>query len=580
MVQKSQTTRESIINRWNTTLVVDDLSLSSDAYRRAYQTFANAFKALDPEAISVDGMATSKPDPSISVSDNTGQADPLKIGSAETTSAKISEGSSQGKTQLLDQSTSTSSSSHTQLIASTSSELLSECIGTNQSEITKADKLEPTDSIQAASQGSDEQIDTEPLPKEMRTYQTPTTSVNMPESTASRHISSHSTSEKTNIALRTAAEYGHTAMIKMLLNKGVDITATDPKLGDTALFIAAKNGKLEALEVICDAILMKDPVGLFALNEKGDTVLHAACANFTSIAVIDHLIAHRAFDVEQAGHNGWRPVHHAAAKNNMPLLEHLFLKYKADLNAGDINGSSPLHLAARNGHIQAMTMLLDHHADISAWNVHKRQAIHSAALEDQKEAVKILLDRGAGIESTQDSVKPMTPIYCAIESKKLETLIFLLEHGADPTANTENDQPIHFAAEFGTEAQILALLAYPAVSLEKASNDAGLGLLPIHEAAWAANMSTMRCLIGLGVEIESRGAEGRTPLHMAASRGKLAAVEYLLEAGADVCKRFCLLSVVLLGAELKGDVLEAVLGAEPCSQIFWETIANSVAGQL
>ncbi|PTB63230.1 ankyrin, partial [Trichoderma citrinoviride] len=73
------------------------------------------------------------------------------------------------------------------------------------------------------------------------------------------------------------------------------------------------------------------------------------------------------------------------------------------------------------------------------------------------------------------------------------------------------------------------------------------GWAPLHLAAWNGNADVMRILVDGGADIELRKIwnqpplfdryrtehSGTTPLHQAASRGHLPAVELLLAAGAD-----------------------------------------------
>jgi ankyrin repeat protein len=50
-------------------------------------------------------------------------------------------------------------------------------------------------------------------------------------------------------------------------------------------------------------------------------------------------------------------LHWAARRNNIPLLK-LLIHYKADVNARDMNGRSPLYVAARMNNVEAVKLLL------------------------------------------------------------------------------------------------------------------------------------------------------------------------------------------------------------------------------
>ena len=49
---------------------------------------------------------------------------------------------------------------------------------------------------------------------------------------------------------------------------------------------------------------------------------------------------------------------HIAAKRNNPELIKLLLKYKADVNAKDMNGRTPLFVAANMNNVNAVSILL------------------------------------------------------------------------------------------------------------------------------------------------------------------------------------------------------------------------------
>ena len=55
----------------------------------------------------------------------------------------------------------------------------------------------------------------------------------------------------------------------------------------------------------------------------------------------------------------------------------------------------------------------------------------------------------------------------------------------------------------------------------------------LHSAAKDGDVTKIESLLSLGFSIDSRDAQGATPLMVAAGHDKLQAVEYLLEKGAD-----------------------------------------------
>lgn len=373
-------------------------------------------------------------------------------------------------------------------------------------------------------------LDTSISPEDVPSYKTPATSVPTQQPTALQpsEITIRVPNEKMDKALLAAAGQGHTEMMKMLIAKGGDLHFDITLEKDTPLCMAALNGKIETLDYICDTILLKDPLGVHRTLKDGDSILHLVCAGLDdAIEMIDHLVTHRGFDIEQPGRLGMRPLHYAAVANNVKLVEHLIVKHKVDVHAVDDGKSTALHTAAYRGYLEAIIVLLNHGADIHAWNTEDDQPIHCAALENHTEAVGLLLDRGAHLEDTDDGKRILTPIYCAIKSGKIETLKLLISRGADPTFGKPEDQPIHFAGDIGTPEQMHVLLTYPGVSISTVSTFKGLNWNAFHHTCWAGNLPAMKCMVELGADISLRDGDS-TPLYICAQRGKLECVDYLL----------------------------------------------------
>ena len=81
-------------------------------------------------------------------------------------------------------------------------------------------------------------------------------------------------------ALIRASEYGHTEIVRLLLDRGADINSQNDS-GDTALIIKSKHGKVDMAEFLLDC--GADPN---IKNIKGDTALMSAARYSNSILVL------------------------------------------------------------------------------------------------------------------------------------------------------------------------------------------------------------------------------------------------------------------------------------------------------
>jgi ankyrin repeat protein len=57
---------------------------------------------------------------------------------------------------------------------------------------------------------------------------------------------------------------------------------------------------------------------------------------------------------------------------------------------------------------------------------------------------------------------------------------------------------------------------------------------PIHLAAWKGNVNVMKFLLAHGADVNSKNGHGWTPLHLAAWTGSTEAVKFLLESRAQI----------------------------------------------
>jgi ankyrin repeat protein len=131
---------------------------------------------------------------------------------------------------------------------------------------------------------------------------------------------------------------------------------------------AARYGDLEGAKVL----LQNNPDLALSKDKDGDTALHYAGFGYESHKnVAELLVAHRA-DVNAKDNNGVTPLLVAAHWGHRDVAE-LLLAHGADVNAKDTDGNTPLHVAAYYSDIHSgckavMELLLANKADVHARN--------------------------------------------------------------------------------------------------------------------------------------------------------------------------------------------------------------------
>ncbi len=154
--------------------------------------------------------------------------------------------------------------------------------------------------------------------------------------------------------------------------------------------------------------------------------------------VID--LINRGMDVNSVDPAGNTLLHVAARNGNVRLLE-ILLKGKANPNARNRVGDSPLMLAAYNGKQPAIDFLLTAGAELNhtGWT-----PLHYAVFAEQAEMVAYLLQKGANVDARAPNEQ--TALMLAAKNGNLAIVKLLLNAKADPAlADQHGDTPLTLA---------------------------------------------------------------------------------------------------------------------------------------
>jgi ankyrin repeat protein len=256
--------------------------------------------------------------------------------------------------------------------------------------------------------------------------------------------------------------------------------------------------------------------------------------------------------LDGAGTDGWRPMHHAAAKGWTRMIAYL-LENKADPNSRTTKEQlTPLQLAAVFGHLAAVKSLLAAGADIDATLEIERcpetvlparerkankatgnwSALDLAVLYDRREIARTLIKAGADVKRSgpvrEHSNSPFTTLQLAIYLQRNDLAMALLEAGAPVGAGSgaEKMSPLCLAVQ-DSPAMVAPLLKAGADPKEAGTSD---GLSPLHFAVWGKNLETAELLIDAGADLNAATADGQTPLNFTYHPE---AVELLVSKGAN-----------------------------------------------
>lgn len=205
------------------------------------------------------------------------------------------------------------------------------------------------------------------------------------------------------------------------------------------------------------------------------------------------------------------------------------------LNEPDENGLTALHIAVDARQKTCVALLIEAGAHRTLSDRQGRSPLDAAlAIREAKgrsEILRLFWDPRQQPAAPDPGGSKLTSLEYWAMRRQAEIVKLLLKLGADPNQpGSTGSVPLADAALKGDVEAVRALLAKGA----RTNVISPAGMQPIHEAALGDNAEVLRELVAAGADKNARSRdESITPLHIAASMGKVKAVEALISLGAD-----------------------------------------------
>jgi len=257
---------------------------------------------------------------------------------------------------------------------------------------------------------------------------------------------------------------------------------------------------------------------------------------------------------------------HITAELGRPELAQYLLDQGADLHKRSTMGHKPIDVAASHGHHNVIEVFLDAGMDVegktpswypppppvpwyqmTGWDIWRwcmgmsdthrpgprmLTPLDFAAMEGQLETMHFLLEHGAQIEGdVLGDARGRTPLYAAAAFNQVEALKWLLEKGADINMRgnggalaiegaiaIDKKEAFHFLIDMGADVNAIGSLDGTA----------------LHEAASVSDIEYLMILLEHGAIVDVRTKRGLTPLHVAADFDEIDNIKLLVEHGADI----------------------------------------------
>jgi ankyrin repeat protein len=296
--------------------------------------------------------------------------------------------------------------------------------------------------------------------------------------------------------LLLAAENGHAAVVRALLDAGAEVNAVDTG-GTTALMLAAAAGHADALRFLLqrgaeanarDRVMERTALMFAAGKNRAQAieVLTAAGATAAATSKVVNLS-------ELSQGRGRRPGAPNAAPQR-PQVPGVDRPYIFNELVGSTGGLTALHFAAREGYVDAVGALVAAGADVNQVSAgDKTSALLITVINGHFDTAQWLIEKGADV--TLASAGGVTPLYAALNvqwapksmypqprahlQQRLTYLDFmklLLAKGADPNV------------------RLLKKVWYSGYNTDMSGVDEA-GATPFWRAAYASDIEAMRLLV-------------------------------------------------------------------------------------
>ena len=365
----------------------------------------------------------------------------------------------------------------------------------------------------------------------------------------------NATNKKNVTALMIASRRGNIDAVNELLSAGADPTIED-RLGATWIHHAVGEGcSKKFLQAIID-----HGADVNTTNKKNVTALMTACRIGNADAI--NILINAGADPNSADVYGRTWIHHAISANSKESLQAV-IDNGADVNATNKSNVTALMMACRLGNTDAINILLNAGVDPNSADVYGRTWIHHAILADSKELLKVVIEKGADLNATNK--KNVTALMIACQRRNIDAVNELMNAGADPTIEDGLGATwIHHAVGEGCSKEFLQAIIdhgadvnatnkknVTALMLACTKGNAGAinillnagadpniadnnGYTCLHYAADRdCSKETFQAIIAHGADVNARNKNNTATLMTACKKGNTAAINILMNAGAD-----------------------------------------------
>jgi ankyrin repeat protein len=329
--------------------------------------------------------------------------------------------------------------------------------------------------------------------------------------------------KKAQEALIAAAKQGDVGQVRAQLKAGADVNARDGAQR-TALLLAVRSGPRAVVRALIDA-----GAGLDARDQDGRTALMEAARRKEAVFALDIVAA--GADVNVADHDGWTALMFATKEGTLAAARAIIRSPKQSTLDALAKETSALSLAAERGRHALVRDLIEAGAGVRKPEIGGR-ALQLAAQGNYVDVVRTLMEAKAPLGFSVWENEPS--LHAAAARGQWLVVEALLEAGLEPDQVDRNGQTALMKAAASGHDKVVASLLRLGASPDLADRDGWTSLMHAAAHPSSGSVPAIRDLVRTGAAVNRRaGANGKTPLMIAAEKGNELATDELMRSGAQ-----------------------------------------------
>lgn len=323
-------------------------------------------------------------------------------------------------------------------------------------------------------------------------------------------------------SLHRACINGQLDTVKWLLAEKVNVNTLT--LSDSTPFIDACITRHESII----NLLLENNVDVNQPTKGSQvTALHVACLNGDK-KLVKKLIDHKA-NINATNREGETPLFIAVDRailahqtqyastfeiGDQVLIQYL-LKMGADIHQCNAKGQTVLELALESGYKELIEMLLQHQP---------QETLFKACLKGKIAIVKLCIDKNISLHTKNQE---LLPIEAAAQFNHQNIVALLIENGAVKTR-----EDVHEIIHMACSSDAVDVISYIVEKFEISSNELNKIMYNntlIYSACEVGSIDTIKYLINREVDLDKSSEQKMTPLHIASLNGDFEILELLLQ---------------------------------------------------